>query len=227
MAGYSEDDVRRAAEIREWLVKQIADKEDEVDRLRTTLAIIDNLLKQGSFKAAALYSGSQAAAGTSNQAAQSQMQARPNAQQAVARQPSASSASPSRSPAIQETIRSSDIEIRPLKRAKDDMMLANAEIGPNSVTIIPTAGLGLNSNTPPFRSFFIGRIIEGMKNKDVQLASQGTIKESDALTYDVEEDQSNLIKRITINNYRDKERLTEIFNTSSWVFTRMLEKTGQ
>ena len=227
MAGYSEDDVRRAAEIREWLVKQIADKEDEVDRLRTTLAIIDNLLKQGSFKAAALYSGSQAATGTSNQAAQSQMQARPNAQQAVARQPSASSASPSRSPAIQETIRSSDIEIRPLKRAKDDMMLANAEIGPNSVTIIPTAGLGLNSNTPPFRSFFIGRIIEGMKNKDVQLASQGTIKESDALTYDVEEDQSNLIKRITINNYRDKERLTEIFNTSSWVFTRMLEKTGQ
>ena len=227
MAGYSEDDVRRAAEIREWLVKQIADKQDEVDRLRTTLAIIDNLLKQGSFKAAALYSGSQAATGTSNQAAQSQMQARPNAQQAVARQPSASSASPSRSPAIQETIRSSDIEIRPLKRAKDDMMLANAEIGPNSVTIIPTAGLGLNSNTPPFRSFFIGRIIEGMKNKDVQLASQGTIKESDALTYDVEEDQSNLIKRITINNYRDKERLTEIFNTSSWVFTRMLEKTGQ
>lgn len=227
MAGYSEDDVRRAAEIREWLVKQIADKEDEVDRLRTTLAIIDNLLKQGSFKAAALYAGSQAATGTSNPAAQSQMQARPNAQQAVARQPSASSASPSRSPAIQETIRSSDIEIRPLKRAKDDMMLANAEIGPNSVTIIPTAGLGLNSNTPPFRSFFIGRIIEGMKNKDVQLASQGTIKESDALTYDVEEDQSNLIKRITINNYRDKERLTEIFNTSSWVFTRMLEKTGQ
>jgi len=227
LAGYSEDDVRRAAEIREWLVKQIADKQDEVDRLRTTLAIIDNLLKQGSFKAAALYSGSQVATGTSNSAAQSQMQARPNPQQAVARQPSASSTSPSRSPAIQETIRSGDIEIRPLKRAKDDMMLANAEIGPNSVTIIPTAGLGLNSNTPPFRSFFIGRIIEGMKNKDVQLASQGTIKESDALTYDVEEDQSNLIKRITINNYRDKERLTEIFNTSSWVFTRMLEKTGQ
>ena len=50
---YSEEDIRRAAEIREWLIKQISDRQEEVERLRTTLSIIDNLLKQGSFKAAA------------------------------------------------------------------------------------------------------------------------------------------------------------------------------
>ena len=60
-----------------------------------------------------------------------------------------------------------------------------------------------------------------MKNKD---ASQG-IKEADALNYRVEED-NGAIKRIAINNYRDKDRLQEIFNTSAWVFTRMLEKSG-
>src|SRR5215210_3130728 len=52
-SGYSEEDIRRAAEIREWLIKQISDRQEEVERLRTTLSIIDNLLKQGSFKAAA------------------------------------------------------------------------------------------------------------------------------------------------------------------------------
>ncbi|HYX71905.1 MAG TPA: hypothetical protein VE732_03985, partial [Nitrososphaera sp.] len=52
-SGYSEEDIRRAAEIREWLIKEISDKQEEVERLRTTLSIIDNLLKQGSFRAAA------------------------------------------------------------------------------------------------------------------------------------------------------------------------------
>ena len=52
-SGYSEEDIRRAAEIREWLIKEISDRQEEVERLRTTLSIIDNLLKQGSFKAAA------------------------------------------------------------------------------------------------------------------------------------------------------------------------------
>ena len=39
MSNYSEADVRRAAEIREWLVKQISDKQDEIDRLRITLSL--------------------------------------------------------------------------------------------------------------------------------------------------------------------------------------------
>src|ERR671918_2746111 len=51
-SGYSEEDIRRAAEIREWLIKEMSDKQEEIERLRTTLSIIDNLLKQGSFKAA-------------------------------------------------------------------------------------------------------------------------------------------------------------------------------
>src|ERR671925_1002520 len=89
MSGYSEDDIRRAADIREWLVKQIADKQEEVERLRTTLTIIDSLLKQGSFKAAASL-GSFAEAGSAAATAQVQQQARqaatPPAAAAAARQ---------------------------------------------------------------------------------------------------------------------------------------------
>jgi hypothetical protein len=43
----------------------------------------------------------------------------------------------------------------------------------------------------------------------------------------VEADENGIIKKIIINNYRDKDRLNEIFNTSTWVFTRMIEKTNR
>ena len=53
MSSYSEEVVRRAADIREWLTKQIADKQEEIERLRTMLFLVDMLLKRGSFKTAA------------------------------------------------------------------------------------------------------------------------------------------------------------------------------
>jgi maltodextrin utilization protein YvdJ len=119
--------------------------------------------------------------------------------------------------------------IKPLKRAKDDFLLANAEISPDTVVIVPVSGINLNVNTPPFKSFFLNRILEGMKSKDAEKVSQGALGESDALNYRVEEDDdgSGGIKRIVINKYREKDRLQEIFNTSAWVFTRMLEKSGK
>lgn len=200
MSGFLEDDIRRAAEIREWLMKEIAEKQEEVERLRSTLTIIDNLLKQGSFKAAANIGFS-----TKGPTTAQVQQAR--------QEPARLQAAP--------TLISSDRDIRALKRAKDDFLLANVEVSPSSVTVVPASGVSLNVNTPPFKSFFLSRILDGMKNKD---ASQG-VKEPDALNYKVEED-NGIIKRVVINNYRDKDRLQEIFNTSSWVFTRMLEKSG-
>src|SRR5262245_17486029 len=194
MSGYSEDDIRRAAEIREWLIKQITDKQDEVERLRTTLSIIDNLLKQGSFKAAANLGIARTGPAATTQVQETRQASPP--------------------PVIQQapTLKASDNrDIRPLKRAKDDFWLANAEMAPNGLVLVPAPGVNLNANTPPFRSFFLNRILDGMKTKDI---GQG-IKESDALNYKVEE-ENGMIKRVIINNYREKERLQEIFNTSAW-----------
>jgi hypothetical protein len=204
MSGYSEDDVRRAAEIREWLVKQISDKAEELDRLRTTLTLVDSLLKQGSFRAAAALE--------------------PRAQSPPHSPPRQAPAS-SQPTARQSNLETTGKDIRPLKRAKDEFVLANAEVATNAVTITPAPGVTLSANTPPFRSFFLSRILDGMKGKDAEKVSQGAIKESDTIDYRVDEEGGN-IKKITISNYRDKDRLQEIFNTSSWVFTRMLEKAG-
>lgn len=243
-SGYSEEDIRRAAEIREWLIKEISDRQEEVERLRTTLSIIDNLLKQGSFRAAANLGF--AAAATPTQAgpattvattAQVQQQTHSTAvQPPETKRQEQQQQGGAATPALRATTDNSAAgsggddsrNIKPLKRAKDDFLLANAEISPDTVVIVPVSGINLNVNTPPFKSFFLNRILEGMKSKDVEKVSQGALGESDALNYRVEEDDgSGVIKRIVINKYREKDRLQEIFNTSAWVFTRMLEKSGK
>jgi hypothetical protein len=243
-SGYSEEDIRRAAEIREWLIKEISDRQEEVERLRTTLSIIDNLLKQGSFRAAANLGF--AAAATPTQAgpattvattAQVQQQSHSTAvQPPETKRQEQQQQGGAATPALRATTDNSAAgsggddsrNIKPLKRAKDDFLLANAEISPDTVVIVPVSGINLNVNTPPFKSFFLNRILEGMKSKDVEKVSQGALGESDALNYRVEEDDgSGVIKRIVINKYREKDRLQEIFNTSAWVFTRMLEKSGK
>ena|SRR5215211_6116354 len=241
-SGYSEEDIRRAAEIREWLIKEISDRQEEVERLRTTLSIIDNLLKQGSFKAAANLGFAAAATptpagpATTTATAEVEQQTRQTAAQpsAAKMQQQQADAAAAAAPTLRATADNgvtggdNSRNIKPLKRAKDDFLLANAEISPDAVVIVPAPGINLNANTPPFKSFFLNRILEGMKNKDAEKVSQGALSESDALNYKIEEDESGgIIKRIVINKYREKDRLQEIFNTSAWVFTRMLEKSGR
>lgn len=180
--GYSEDEVKQLAELREWLVKQIADKEDEVERLKMILVLIDSSLKQMSFKPAVMLSQQQQAGKEDEHA-----------------------------------------EVRQLK-SKDNVLLANAHTEPNSVTIIPVSDMHLNVNTPPFQSFFINRILEGMKSKDKERIERGELESDQIIDYKIEDD-NGLIQKIIVNNYREKERLNEIINTASWVFARMLEKT--
>jgi hypothetical protein len=250
-SGYSEEDIRRAAEIREWLIKEISDRQEEVERLRTTFSIIDNLLKQGSFKAAANLGFGAAAtstpAGPATAATTAQIQqqtrqtttAQPPVPERQQQQQQAGAAAPTLRATADNGVSSGgggddSRNIKPLKRAKDDFLLANAEISPDAVVLVPAPGINLNANTPPFKSFFLNRILEGMKNKDAEKVSQGVLSESDALNYKVEEEDdsggggsSGIIKRIVINKYREKDRLQEIFNTSAWVFTRMLEKSSR
>ena len=229
MSNFSEDTVRGAAEIREWLIRQISDKQEEIEKLRNTLFLVDMLLKQSSFrKASALGSRGmtflppQSSDNRFHQISSnsSENEAQPTSDKEITNVTAVAEAVPSTEEqhGIKEYV-----EVRPLKRLKDNLLLANAKVLPNSIEIAPAEGIDLYINTPPFRSFFLNRILDGMKSKDADKASQGQIKVSESLNYQVD-DNNGSIKRIIINNYREKERLNEIFNTSTWVFTRMIEK---
>jgi len=68
-----------------------------------------------------------------------------------------------------------------------------------------------------------------MINKDLDKINQGQLSESELISYDIvtENENKDLLKKIQIKNYRDKERINEIFNTAAWVLTRMLDKVDK
>ena len=215
MLNYSEEDIKNAAELRDWILKQISDKQEELDRLKRLLLLIDNLLKQESFKPASTLERSinHSESSTISQRQDSVIHNKPTIKMESKKYNSAN---------LNENV-STFTETRDLKRLKDNLLLAKVNISPQSIEITPEKGLFFNIETPPFKSFFIKRILEGMITQDRTKNRQKQLSNQDLLNYTIDEYEGR-IKKIIINNYRERERLTDIINTSAWVFTRMLEK---
>lgn len=206
MQGYSDDEVRNAAEIREWLTKLISEKQDEIDRIKITLALIDSVLKQGSFKTASNLGSSKKFSSVGQ-----------NKEENLEKKE------------IKEKEKEEQMEeTRYIKRIKDNTSIARVYISNENVEIIPEDSININTGTPPFRSFFLNRILQGMKTKDLDKVNQGQLSESDVISFDITTEKDNdILRKISIKNYKEKERVNEIFNTAAWVFTRMLEKSGK
>lgn len=117
-------------------------------------------------------------------------------------------------------------EVRQIRRGKEGPLIANAYVTLTMVSIVPTTDVNLSTATPPFKSFFVNRIIEGMKQKDKELAEKKQLAPENTLEFSVDE-KAGLIEKIVIKNYREKQRLDEIINTITWAFARMLEKKAQ
>ncbi|HEX7275133.1 MAG TPA: hypothetical protein VF248_05925 [Nitrososphaeraceae archaeon] len=226
MSNFSEDDIRRAAEVREWLVKEVTNKKEELDKLRNTLLIVDSLLKKTSFISASnLESPPPNFENKSTQQYQARRGEEEEEEEEVTTQQKPRINSVAESP--REEYRKDDtqgVEVRTLKRAKDNLLISNAEYTPNNVRIALVDDINLNINTPPFKTFFLNRILEGMKTRDKEKVQKGELGESEIIDYKVENDDNGNIISVMISNYGERERLNEIFNTATWVFTRMLEK---
>ncbi len=172
-----EKDVKKAAELKQWLEGRIAELEEEMQRLRESLAYVDATLRASTFK-----------------------------------------------PAIEMMPETKEIaEMRELKRDKGGEIIAVASITSDGVSIEPKEGFVFKQSTPPFKSFLLGKILQGMRSKDEELVSSGKLPKGSELRYDVDEANGS-ISRLMIENYREKARLNEILSTVAWTFSRMLEK---
>lgn len=219
MLGYSDDDIKNAAEIREWLTKQILEKQDEIEKIKINLSLIDSVLKQGSFKTAANLNFSKKFSPNEQKNELNSMKKTPN--QYYEKHRGDEEQTEPREQAVEET--------RLIKRLKDNTPVARVHVTSEEVIIIPEDPIKISIETPPFRSFFLNRILQGMRNKDLDKIKQGQLSESDMISYDIitENENKDILKKIQIKNYRDKERINEIFNTAAWVLTRMLDKVDK
>jgi hypothetical protein len=110
----------------------------------------------------------------------------------------------------------------PIARGNDGKIIANAYITSDQVSIVLEDNLEVNADTPPFKSFFLDRILGEMKRKDAIEAESGRIQKESVIDYIINKNGSD-IREIIIKNYRQKERVNEIINTVGWSLTRMLE----
>jgi hypothetical protein len=177
----SDEQLKRAAELKLWIDSRIAELQEEVEKLKEAQTMVDTVLRASSFRPAS--------------------EVLPRAKDEPGQIP----------------------EMRELRRDKGGETIAIAQITKGKVVVEPVAEVALKSDTPPFKSFLMGKILTGMKAKDEALVSGGKLERGKEIRFSVAE-RGGKISGLTIENYREGERLTEILNTVSWTFSRMLEK---
>jgi hypothetical protein len=91
--------------------------------------------------------------------------------------------------------------------------------------VIPEPNVELDSDSPPLRSFLLGKVLDPMQTKDREAASSGAILPENILAYDLEQKDRKL-KAIHITNYGDDRRVLELKNAIRWTLRRMYEKTA-
>jgi len=182
----TDEQLRRNAELKLWMETRIGELQEEVNRLKEALAVIDATLRASSFTPAAHYTP----AGPL-----------PPAEEEPEPIP----------------------EIRELRRDKGGETIAVAQVTRSKLKIEPVAEVALKADTPPFRSFLLGKILAGMKVADEDSVTKGRLKKGEELKYSLSE-KGGRISALVVENYREKERMNEILNTVSWTFSRMLEK---
>jgi hypothetical protein len=182
------------ADLRQWLEDKIKGLEEELELTKQTLSLVDEQLKRGSFV----------------KAAEVPVLPREPVKEEVPEEAEAA-------PAAEKS------ETRPLKRQRDNYLVANAYVQGNTVTVVPVTDVMLRSSTPPFKSYLVGKVLGGMQAADEEASAQGKLSKEKVFSFDAQEDGGRIVK-LTIKNFNDKARLNEVLSTTLWTFTKMLEK---
>jgi len=124
------------------------------------------------------------------------------------------------------TIKKPEENSIPIKRGNDGKIIANAYVTVEQISIVLDKEIEIDVDTPPFKSFFLDRIIGEMKKKDFAEAETGKIQKESVIDYTINKNGSD-IREIIIKNYRQKERINELINTVGWSLTRMLENINK
>jgi hypothetical protein len=112
----------------------------------------------------------------------------------------------------------------PLKTVTGDL-LAQFYIEKDSIQITLAADKNFDINTPPFKSFFVERVLAKMQEKDREDASKGKIDPENILSYNIKQD-GNMLREINIRNLR-RDRSRELKSSIRWTLEKMYEKIKQ
>jgi hypothetical protein len=197
-----EEIIQKLMELRTYLGTKIELLEDEQEKLRALFKILDEVIVSKSFKRAEI-------------ASPPTIQEKPT--------------KPAYAPTDEVTPKPAEAALPageevPLK-SQTGALLATIYITETEAQIIPAPAMNFTASTPPFQSFLVGRILEPMRQKDMEAVHLGTLMPDQALQYEpILEGET--IRRIIIKNYGDARRMREIMTTTRWTLEKMAQKTS-
>jgi hypothetical protein len=112
----------------------------------------------------------------------------------------------------------------PLKTITGDL-LAQFYVEKDSIKIALAENKDFDVNMPPFKSFFVERVLAKMEERDREAASKGKIEPEKILSYNIKQD-GNILREITIKNLR-RERSRELKSSIRWTLEKMYERMKQ
>lgn len=118
---------------------------------------------------------------------------------------------------VQEAFR----EVVPLTTVSGEH-LGEIYIGENQLRVVLDEGKRFNAETPPFNQFLVGRVLEKMREKDLELAEAGKLSPDDVFSYEVIREGA-FLREIVIRNFGE-ERLKDLKSSIRWTFEKMYEK---
>jgi hypothetical protein len=109
-------------------------------------------------------------------------------------------------------------------RTISGVVLADMHVDGPDLRVVPGDGMKFDTNTPAFRQFLLGQVLEPMQKKVDEAVRKGGLSPDRVLSFDVDS-QGSQLKQLRVKNYGDETRLSEIKNAVRWTFRKMYEKT--
>ena len=175
---FSEEQVKEIVSLKESLIEQIDRHQESMEMLEKNITVLDLFLKDSSFTKA-------------SQLETKKVVSQDDSKTVVNQDDSKNEVKPE-----ENSI--------PIKRGNDGKIIANAFITPEQVSIILDNEIIINADTPPFKSFFLDRIIGEMKKKDSIEAENGKIQKESIIDYIINKNGSD-IREIIIKTIDKKK----------------------
>ena len=219
----SEDEMKDVISIQKRIAGKIEAHQKEIRLLERNYEMLEKIVTESSFTSAAdlLGDGSSGSDGASAEAGNADGAEAADSATAAAQPHEAPNAEPGSAAPGQPS--GSGTVITDSGTGKP---LADVQRTQDRINITIAEGLpGLAEDVPPFRSFFIDRILGGMQKGDAEKVRSGSLQEHESISYEVDSDPgTGRLRRILIKNYGDERRASEILSTAGWSFAKMLEK---
>ncbi len=104
------------------------------------------------------------------------------------------------------------------------VVLAEVFVEGNSLRVVPSKSLKLDSNAPPLTAFLLGKVLEPMRASDEEATRKRGLSPDNVLSYKIDQ-EAGVLRQLQVNNYGDERRLNEIRNAVRWALRKMYEKT--